>query len=176
MAEPTTNCANCGAPTDPTISICVYCDTRTRSGPLTAEEQRHALLRYHQMLSELVSQPTDRSPGFDPVRMLQAGFVPAETGILIDAGLKMIPYIGDRGLNGIDDAAANRVEMIVRQLRIKTATGSSPEQAEAIRQLQAALDKHAGRRKKDIVFFLVALAIGLLVVGGLIYLILAAFN
>ncbi len=164
------NCSNCGAPLESDVPVCVYCNTPVKPDAvnLTVEEELVVLRKYHTLLRNLDEKAAGDAVAQDQlVRVLKTGFLPRQAEVLIDAGLKLIPFLGLHKFNTIDEAAYGRLEMIRRKLKILTSEDDSPKLKTAIKQFDVALSQYI-EKKDNREGGMVAIGCGVVLLLGLV--------
>ena len=146
-----TNCPGCGARTSGTF-ICQYCATLLRPAQDPAAE-RQALDEYTLLLR--------RDDVEQRIRILRTGYMPSDPQVLVDAGLSLIPML-DVGTEG--EVAGHRLRAIV--IKLKLLAASDPKIGIAKQEFEAALER---QRKEDRMYGWIAVAVLVLIVGGIGY-------
>lgn len=103
-----TQCSRCGAPVE--SLVCRYCGglAGTAEG---LEGERKALRELHDFL---VKAEKDAQ-----MKMLRGGYLPSHPDVLIDAGLRCVPILGDTGNDPeVCMSAVARLESIVMKLKL----------------------------------------------------------
>ena len=116
MGQP---CRACGSPSTGAF-VCHYCGAATSSFTDPAME-RQALDELHGKLAA----------GGESEKILQNGFVPTNTEVLIDAGLRLLPVL-EKGV--AEDGAAGRLRAIIIKLELLTNDSSAQKAAGELRQ------------------------------------------
>ena len=145
MTKPT--CPHCGAAF--TGLICDFCGALAGMTS-TVAEQRKALEELHQLI---VKCPRERQ-----VMLIKNGYLPDESGPLIDAGLKCISLMDDDEVKpDRSDAAARRLEAVIVKLRLRP---PDQEVSRALVLFKERLDRNTRHKNRDI-------ALGLSIFAGL---------
>ena len=121
MAQP---CRACGSPSTGAF-VCHYCGAATQTMTDPAME-RQALDELHGQLAA----------GGESEKILQNAFVPTNTEVLIDAGLRLLPVL-EQGV--AEDGAAGRLRAIIIKLEL---LASEPAAKKAAAELRQALEDY----------------------------------
>lgn len=90
--------------------MCEYCGMLAVAHP-AIDEQRQALEVFHSLLAA--------KPENEQVNLLKNGFLPDDTDVLIEAGLRCVALLGYDNIEDADEAAIGRLRAIIRKLRIQ---------------------------------------------------------
>lgn len=110
-------CRTCGAARQRGL-VCAFCGTPPRELSSTDDEAQ-ALRDYHFALSNAADDVARK-------RLLQNGFIPSSTKVLIDAGLRMLPSLEEAVA---ESEAAGRLQAVISKLRITTTDKESERAA-----------------------------------------------
>lgn len=116
-------CTTCGAP-DQGGFVCHFCGLPTRT-LASAEEEARALGEYHVALTNAEDEKVR-------VRLLENGFLPSQTEVLVDAGLRMLPTLENAVA---EHQAAGRLQAIISKLRIAGGASAGSAADELARHL-----------------------------------------
>jgi hypothetical protein len=105
----------------------------------TVERQRQALDELHKLI---VNSPREKQ-----IMLIRNGYLPDDTNLLIDAGLKCISLINDSELRaGRSEAAQGRLEAVITKLQLRP---RDDELAKALQLFRERLGKSARTKAKD---------------------------
>jgi hypothetical protein len=146
----TASCDHCGA--DIAGLLCSFCGT-----PGVPVEGPGAQLR---AVRELAHHMRSGS-AYNRVRLLTLGYVPASPPVLVEAALACLPLIHDDEVDDVSLAAVQRLETLVRRLRLQ------PEGAEGrvLAQLEARLKSYRRADRNLGILAVVVVVLGLALVA-----------
>ena len=113
------DCRACGSPRAGTY-VCHYCGAATHQ-LVDSTTERAALDELHGRLSA----------GGESEKILQNGFLPTHTEVLIDAGLRLLPVL-EKGV--AEDGAAGRMRAIIIKLELIANDASAAKAAAELKQ------------------------------------------
>lgn len=131
MSQPHDVCAQCGA--TGLEWLCKYCGLP--SNALLATHDVPTQLEALRTLHAAIRQATKE----DQIRLLEAGYLPEEKAVLVEAGLMCYPLIKDGDVDDVSSAAVRRLEMIVGRIKIFS---TQPEYNQALKELESRLQRH----------------------------------
>lgn len=132
-----TNCHKCGASID--ALVCRYCGT-IRESTVDAKKQRLAIEELHNHVSNEIDDEKKNT-------LLRNGYLPDDSSVLIEAGLKCVPLTDYQGVSAlVAQASAQRLEAIIVKLRLAPET---KEITKAIQELDGVVRKYREEDRKS---------------------------
>ena len=133
------HCQSCGA--DSQGRVCAYCGALAQPAGDAADEK--ALL---DELHQLISQKDD-DKAEEKAQLLRNGFLPENVPVLVDAGLRCVPFLtASQADQAVPVAALRRLEAIVMKLRVLPQT---PDVQRALAELEPRVRQQQVAEKRE---------------------------
>jgi hypothetical protein len=156
---PPAKCDHCGAVLDG--SVCKYCGSGVASTE-ALDRERRALDEFHAKLMSLGKK--------EQINLLKHGFMPDQTIVLIDAGLRCVAMLDDSAVDvSVPDAAAGRLEAIIMKLKLKP---PDYEIEKAIARFSERLKDYKAQGNRNAIYGLTAIAVLTAIIAAAIWYIL----